>query len=106
MMNERTKSTTARAISAESWRLLASPNSSAMTLASVAPGAEQRARRRSGELPSSRAMAIVSPTARPRPSAEAPTMPERAQGSIALRTISQRVAPRRVGGLLLLARAR
>ena len=38
-------------------------------------------------------MAIVSPTARPRPSAEAPTMPERAHGSIAPRTISQRVAP-------------
>ncbi len=37
---------------------------------------------------------MVSPTARPRPSADAPTMPERAHGSIAERTISQRVAPR------------
>ena len=46
-----------------------------------------------GELPSSRAIAIVSPTARPRPRAEAPTMPERAHGRIAERTISQRVAP-------------
>ena len=92
MMNESTKSTTARAISAESWRLLASPNSSAMTLASVAPG-PSREPQTFGELPRSRAMAIVSPTARPSPSAEAPTMPDRDHGSIALRTISQRVAP-------------
>ena len=47
-----------------------------------------------GELPSRRAMAIVSPTARPSPSAEAPTIPDRDQGRMALRTISQRVAPR------------
>ena len=92
MRKESTKRTTARAMSAESWRSPASPVSSAMTLARVAPGPSSESKT-PGELPSSTAMAIVSPTARPRPSADAPTMPERAQGSIALRTISQRVAP-------------
>ena len=37
--------------------------------------------------------AIVSPIARPRPSIEAPTIPEREYGSTAMRIISQRVAP-------------
>ena len=92
MANESTNRITARAIRAESWRLLASPNSRAMTLASVAPGPSSEPKML-GEFPSRSAMAIVSPTARPRPSAEAPTIPERDQGSIALRTISQRVAP-------------
>ena len=40
------------------------------------------------------ATAIVSPRARPRPSIDADTMPGRANGSTAIRIISQRVAPR------------
>ena len=40
------------------------------------------------------ATAIVSPRARPRPSMAAEMMPGRANGSTAVRTISQRVAPR------------
>ena len=40
------------------------------------------------------ATAMVSPSARPRPSIEAETMPERPKGSTAMRIISQRVAPR------------
>ena len=40
------------------------------------------------------ATAIVSPSARPRPSTAAETMPERPKGSTAVRIISQRVAPR------------
>jgi len=47
-----------------------------------------------GESPSSSARAIVSPIARPSPRMAAPTMPARAHGSIAVRTISHRVAPR------------
>ena len=39
------------------------------------------------------ATAIVSPSARPRPSMVAETMPERPNGSTAIRIISQRVAP-------------
>ena len=40
------------------------------------------------------ATAIVSPSARPRPSIAADTMPDRPKGSTAMRIISQRVAPR------------
>ncbi|AOR33491.1 hypothetical protein BFF78_22675 [Streptomyces fodineus] len=40
------------------------------------------------------ATAIVSPRARPRPSMDAEITPERPKGSTAMRTTSQRVAPR------------
>ena len=43
--------------------------------------------------PMTRATAIVSPMARPRPSMTAPVMPPRLQGSTAWRIISHRVAP-------------
>ena len=47
------------------------------------------------------ATAIVSPSARPRPSIAAEMMPERPNGSTAMRIISQRVAPERERGLLV-----
>jgi hypothetical protein len=45
-------------------------------------------------LPITMVTAMVSPRARPRPSNDAPTMPDRARGSTAIRIISHRVAPR------------
>ena len=45
------------------------------------------------ESPITRVTAIVSPIARPSPSIDAPTIPEREYGRIAVRIISQRVAP-------------
>jgi hypothetical protein len=47
-----------------------------------------------GALPITSVTAIVSPIARPRPSIAAPAMPAREYGRIAVRIISQRVAPR------------
>jgi len=44
-------------------------------------------------LPTTSATAIVSPSARPRPSMPAPTMPGRAVGSTPSRIVSYRVAP-------------
>ena len=46
-----------------------------------------------GDGDSTVATAIVSPSARPRPSIEAEMMPERANGSTEIRITSQRVAP-------------
>ncbi len=46
-----------------------------------------------GLAPMTRAMAIVSPNARPRPSITAPTVPPSEYGKTTPRTISHRVAP-------------
>ncbi len=45
-------------------------------------------------MPITMVTAMVSPNALPRPSSDAPTMPDRARGSTAMRIISHRVAPR------------
>ena len=63
-----------------------------MTLASVLAGAKSDLLI-SGWLPMTMVTAIVSPSARPRPSMMAPTMPMRELRRTPMRIISQRVAP-------------
>ena len=70
----------------------ASPNSLAITAASVYP-CEKIVLPMSAAFPMTIVTAIVSPIARPRPSIAAPEMPAREYGSTAILIISQRVAP-------------
>src|SRR5262249_47674098 len=88
----RTKSTTPRPMRAERCRGPDSPNWLAMTAAMASPGAKRFAVI-CALAPMTRASAMVSPMARPRPSMTAPTMPPRLQGITAERIISQRVVP-------------
>ena len=86
-------STTPHPMSAARWVPLASPNWFAMMLASVSPGPRMFAVIRADH-PMTRAMAIVSPIARPSPIIVPATIPLRLCGNTAPRIISQRVAPR------------
>ena len=90
MMNR----TRPEAIRAPSPIVPASPHFSAMFEANVVPPGSEMCQliRNAGEISS--ATAMVSPRARPRPSIAALIMPGRPKGKIAVRTISQRVAPR------------
>ena len=66
---------------------------SAMLAAKVMPPGSVMCGLMTNVADSMRATAMVSPSARPRPSIEAEIMPGLANGKIAWRTISQRVAP-------------
>ena len=90
-----TNSTRPLAIRALTLRPLASLNVSAM-FAAIVLGLVllMRLSVTTPEADSTIATAMVSPSARPRPSIAADTMPERAYGKTAMRVISQRVAPR------------
>jgi hypothetical protein len=70
-----------------------SPNLVAMLAAIVLPPGSARWSLMSKLAARTRAMAIVSPRARPRPSITAPTSPLRLKGRTAVRMVSQRVAP-------------
>ena len=70
----RTNSVSPRAIERGAPQLAASPHWLAMTAGIESPG-ENNLAVMSGEEPITRAAAIVSPIARPRPSMTAPTMP-------------------------------
>ena len=85
-------STSAAYISTSTSRLPASGKFSASSAASVLAG-ENSDRLIWLELPTSIASAIVSPSARPKPSTSAPKMPVAAVGSMTFRIASQRVAP-------------
>ena len=80
------------AISAFSCRPSASLNSLAMREAMVEPGSKIEAERRLA-LPTTKVTAMVSPSARPRPSMTAPMMLTPACGRSTWRTTSQVVQP-------------
>src|SRR5581483_11219826 len=72
----------------------ASPNLVAMLAAMVLPPGSRMFQVMLNVADRTRATAIVSPRARPRPSMTAPVSPPRAGGSTAILMTSQRVAPR------------
>ncbi len=89
-----TNSTRPEAISASRPITVASLNLLAMFWAKVPPPGSSRLALMSKVGERTMATAIVSPSARPRPSIEAEMMPERPKGITDIRMTSQRVAPR------------